>query len=145
MLETANGAVVRRVHAGLRALGAADLELAVVEAGGLRRATAYRLSVPAGEGGVLARLGVLDAGGRPRHDVPAVLTRRACDRTAYVRGALLGRDEAAGFGLGAGVLRRLNARHAVGLAVRGQQLSRSESGRYLGAALQWRWNVGAAN
>jgi cell division protein WhiA len=45
--------------------------------------------VPAGVRGVLTRLGVVDADGRPRHDVPADLTQRACDRRAYVRGALL--------------------------------------------------------
>ena len=62
-----------------------------------------------------------------------------------LRGVTLGRDDAAGLGLALGLLRPFNARHAVGLAVRGQQLTRGEAGRYVGVALEWRWSVGAAN
>ena len=60
-----------------------------------------------------------------------------------VRGAWLGSDDAAGLGLGAGVLRRFSDHHAAGLAVRGQQLSRGGAGRYLAAALEWRWSMSA--
>jgi hypothetical protein len=60
-----------------------------------------------------------------------------------VRGAALASDDAAGFGLGAGLLRRFNPHHAAGVALRAQQLSRSGAGRYLSAALEWRWSMGA--
>ncbi len=59
-----------------------------------------------------------------------------------VRGARVGRDEAAGFGLGAGTQLRFNDRHALGASVRAQQLSRGAAGRYLSAALEWRWGMG---
>jgi hypothetical protein len=45
--------------------------------------------------------------------------------------------------LGAGLLRRFNPHHAAGVALRAQQLSRSGAGRYLSAALEWRWSMGA--
>jgi hypothetical protein len=62
-----------------------------------------------------------------------------------IRGAALGRDDAAGFGLGAGLMRRFNPRHAAGLALRAQQLSRSDAGRYLSVCLEWRWSTGAGD
>ena len=62
-----------------------------------------------------------------------------------VRGAVLARDDAAGFGLGAGLLREFNQNHAAGIAVRAQQLSRGGAGRYLSAALEWRWSMSAAD
>jgi len=62
-----------------------------------------------------------------------------------VRGDLLGSDDAAGFGLGVGLLRPFNERHAAGVALRAQQLSRGGAGRYLSAALEWRWSMGAGD
>jgi hypothetical protein len=61
-----------------------------------------------------------------------------------VRGALLQADDAVGFGLGLGLMRAFNDRHAAGVAVRGQQLSRA-GGRYVTAALEWRWGMGAGD
>jgi hypothetical protein len=60
-----------------------------------------------------------------------------------IRGTLLQRDDAAGFGLGVGVLRPINQHHAAGIALRAQKLSRSGAGRYLSAGLEWRWSMGA--
>lgn len=62
-----------------------------------------------------------------------------------VRGALLGSDDAAGFGLGVGLLRPFNEHHAAGVALRAQQLLRSGAGRYLSATLEWRWSMGAGD
>jgi hypothetical protein len=62
-----------------------------------------------------------------------------------VRGTLLEADDAVGFGLGLGLMRDLSERHAAGVAVRAQQLSRGGGGRYLTAALEWRWSTGAAD
>ena len=62
-----------------------------------------------------------------------------------IRGALFQSDDAAGFGLGVGVLRPLNPHHAVGVALRAQQLSRGGARRYLSAGLEWRWSLGAGN
>ena len=62
-----------------------------------------------------------------------------------VRGDLIGSDAAAGFGLGVGLLRPFSRRHAAGVAVRAQQLSRGIAGRYLSTALEWRWNMGAGD
>ena len=62
-----------------------------------------------------------------------------------VRGTSLGSDDAAGFGLGVGLLRPFNEHHAAGVALRAQQLSRSSAGRYLTAALEWRWSMGAGD
>ena len=62
-----------------------------------------------------------------------------------VRGARLGSDDAAGFGLGVGFLRPFNDHHAAGVALRAQQLSRGAAGRYLSAGLEWRWSMGAGD
>jgi len=64
-----------------------------------------------------------------------------------VRGALVQRDDAAGFGLGAGLLRPFNKHHAAGIALRAQQLSRAGAGAggYLNAGLEWRWSMGAGD
>ena len=62
-----------------------------------------------------------------------------------VRGVLLGSDDAVGFGLGVGLLRAFNDHHAAGVALRAQQLSRGAAGRYLTAALEWRWSIGAGD
>jgi hypothetical protein len=62
-----------------------------------------------------------------------------------VRGSRVGHDDAAGFGLGVGLLRALNPHHAAGIAVRAQQLSRGQARPYLGAALEWRWGLGAGD
>jgi len=62
-----------------------------------------------------------------------------------VRGSLLQSDDAVGFGLGLGLMRAFNDHHAAGIAVRAQQLSRGGAGRYLTAALEWRWSMGAAD
>jgi hypothetical protein len=62
-----------------------------------------------------------------------------------VRGNLLGGDDAAGFGLGVGLLRPFNQHHAAGVALRAQQLSRGIAGRYLSVALEWRWSMGAGD
>ena len=50
---------------------------------------------------------------------------------------------AAGFGLGAGVMRTFNPRHSATLLVRFQQLSHGSTERYLSANLEWRWGLGA--
>jgi hypothetical protein len=62
-----------------------------------------------------------------------------------VRGTLIQSDDAVGFGLGLGLLRTFNEHHGAGLALRAQQLSRSGAGRYLTAALEWRWSMGAGD
>jgi len=62
-----------------------------------------------------------------------------------VRGSLTGSDDAAGFGLGVGLLRPVNTHHAAGVAVRAQQLSRGQPRPYLSAALEWRWGIGAGD
>jgi len=49
----------------------------------------------------------------------------------------------AGFGLGLGCARRIATTHAAGLAVRYQWLMRGDTGKYLSAALEWRWRPGA--
>jgi hypothetical protein len=49
----------------------------------------------------------------------------------------------AGFGLGMGLARRLATTHAAGVALRYQWLSRGEAGRYLSAAVEWRWQRSA--
>ena len=61
-----------------------------------------------------------------------------------VRGTLLQADDAVGFGLGLGLMRALNDHHAAGVAVRGQELSRA-GGRYVTAAFEWRWGMGAGD
>ena len=60
-----------------------------------------------------------------------------------VRGVTTRRVRAAGFGLGAGVLRAINDRHSAGVAARYHQLSRGSTERYLTGALEWRWGRGA--
>ena len=62
-----------------------------------------------------------------------------------LRGNLLGSDDAAGFGLGVGLLRPLNPHHAAGVTVRAQQLSRGHARPYLSAALEWRWGISAGD
>ncbi len=62
-----------------------------------------------------------------------------------VRGTVLQSDDAVGFGLGLGLMRAFNDHHAAGVALRAQQLSRGGAGRYLTAALEWRWSMSAAN
>ncbi len=62
-----------------------------------------------------------------------------------VRGTLLGSDDAAGVGLGVGLLRPFNEHHAAGVVLRAQQLSRSGAGRYLSAALEWRRSMGVGD
>jgi len=61
-----------------------------------------------------------------------------------VRGILLQADDAVGFGLGLGLMRAFNDHHAAGVAVRGQQLSRGGA-RYVTAAFEWRWGMGAGD
>jgi len=60
-------------------------------------------------------------------------------------GSRVGSDDAAGFGLGVGLLRPLNTHHAAGVAVRAQQLSRGHARPYLSAAFEWRWGMGAGD
>ena len=62
-----------------------------------------------------------------------------------VRGTLVQADDAVGFGLGLGLMRDLSDQHAAGVAVRAQQLSRSGAGRYVTAALEWRWSTSAGD
>jgi len=66
-----------------------------------------------------------------------------CRAEDDVRGTSLGGHDAASIGLGAGLLRRFNEHHAAGIGLRAQHLSRGEAGRYAGATLEWRWNIGA--
>jgi hypothetical protein len=62
-----------------------------------------------------------------------------------VRGTRLGTRTAAGFGLGAGVTRRLSDRNAAGVFARYQQLSRGATHGYLSAAFEWHWRPGRAH
>lgn len=97
LVVTDTGAVARRLHASLVALVGLRPELEVHAPGGLSATTTYRVRLAAAGGGserdalhaALRRLGVLDSDGRPAERIPAALTRRACDATAAVRGALL--------------------------------------------------------
>jgi hypothetical protein len=59
-----------------------------------------------------------------------------------VGGAELEEDVTPGVGLGLGALYPLNTRHAVGLLVRGQWLTRGVVESYLSGALEWRWGIG---
>lgn len=56
-----------------------------------------------------------------------------------LRGTSQNTDYAASLGVGAGVLRSINAQHAIGLVLRGQFLSHGDAQRYLSATLEWRW------
>jgi cell division protein WhiA len=88
-LETTSGAVARRLHAALRREVIGPPEIHVLEAGGLQDARRYRLVLAADAAPALRTLGVLDDAGRPSQEVPGPLARPGCDRTAYLRGALL--------------------------------------------------------
>lgn len=59
-----------------------------------------------------------------------------------VRGTSLGKDYAAGIGLGLGLLHTFNDHHAAGLVLRGQRLSRGAADTWASAALEWRWGMG---
>jgi cell division protein WhiA len=96
VLESATGAVVRRLHQVLRDDVGVRPELAVAEAGALRPGPTYRLALPAAAQPALRSLELFDAAGRPRSDVPAALTWRRCDRAAYLRGVLLAAGSVSG-------------------------------------------------
>jgi hypothetical protein len=61
-----------------------------------------------------------------------------------VRGTKTRIVDAAGFGLGLGLARRVAGAHLAGITLRYQQLSRGTAQRYLSAALEWRMRRGAA-
>lgn len=88
VVATDSGAVARRLHASLRALGAGRPDVEVHAPHGLQVATRYRVRL-ARASGLLARLGMLDTGGFPTREPPGALTARACDAAGYVRGALM--------------------------------------------------------
>jgi opacity protein-like surface antigen len=79
------------------------------------------------------------------YEPSAALTWGVYRSTDDVRGSRLGSRTSAGFGLGAGLARRLSDRHAAGLFVRYQQLSRGATHGYLSAAFEWRWRTGRAH
>lgn len=89
VMTTGSGAVARRTRATLDALWGVRPEVEVHQPGGLRHATAYRLSVPAPAGELLTELGLLDARGRPTDHVPRRLVRNRCCATSFLRGALM--------------------------------------------------------
>ncbi|MEK7329617.1 MAG: hypothetical protein AAB113_02325 [Candidatus Eisenbacteria bacterium] len=60
--------------------------------------------------------------------------------TDDVRGATTQTLDAAGFGLGFGLARRVAGAHGAGITLRYQQLSRGAAQRYLSAAVEWRWH-----
>jgi DNA-binding protein WhiA len=87
LFESDIGAVVRRLHAHLRAVGGDRPEVEVHRPGGLRRTTTYRLRLEPGAP-VLLRLGIVDAAGRPLGVQAGVATTPAATR-AYLRGAVM--------------------------------------------------------
>ena len=96
-LDVATSAVARRAFALLRALGVAS-EIRTYRRRAFDRATRYQLHVPA-EGRalqVLREAGVLNAKLAPLERPPVRVVGRACCRSAYVRGALLGGGSVSG-------------------------------------------------
>jgi cell division protein WhiA len=64
-------------------------EVLVHAPAGLRASSSYVVSIEGGAKWLATRLGLLDAGGRPRLLVPARVVAEDCDRRSYVQGALL--------------------------------------------------------
>ncbi|CAN5236321.1 DNA-binding protein WhiA [soil metagenome] len=88
VVATDSGAVARRLHASLLALGGDRPDVEAHAPHGLRTATRYRVRL-AGATALLGRLGMLDAWGSLTREPPGALTARACDAAGYLRGALM--------------------------------------------------------
>ena len=89
-LDIASSAVARRAFSLLRSFGVAS-EIRTYRRRAFERGTRYELHVAGRPRAlqVLNELGVLDARLRPLARPPKRITRRACCRAAYLRGALL--------------------------------------------------------
>lgn len=88
-LTTPAGAVARRAYALLQQVHDVRAELQVEAPTGVRQRTRYVLVVDEGARRVAAAVGLLDAEGRLQHVSIDDFGREPCDRTAYVRGAML--------------------------------------------------------
>ena len=96
-LDLAGAAAARRAFGLLRAFGVAS-EIRTYRRRAFDRATRYQLHVP-GDARALQLLheaGVLTSRLGPLHRPPRRVVRRACCRTAYLRGALLGAGSVSG-------------------------------------------------
>jgi hypothetical protein len=78
-----------------------------------------------------------------RYEPYACLTWGLYHATDDVIGARVSSRTSAGLGAGLGIQRNLSERHAAGLSLRYQKLTRGISDQYLSAAFEWRWRAGA--
>lgn len=91
-LASDQAAVVRKALTLLKGLFGAAPEVVVLRRHRLRKNRNYILRVPVGDlrASILTTLGVTDAEGQIRYDVPEELVKRNCCRRSYLRGLFLG-------------------------------------------------------
>lgn len=77
-----------------------------------------------------------------RYEPFACLTWGLYHATDDVIGARVSSRTSVGLGAGLGMYRKLSDRHAAGLSLRYQKLTRGVSDQYVSAAFEWRWRVG---
>ncbi|MEX1210421.1 MAG: DNA-binding protein WhiA, partial [Candidatus Nanopelagicales bacterium] len=84
------GSTARRLRKDLTEIFNQDSEIAIVQAGGLRKAQRYVVRVVAGGDHLARQTGLVDGSGRPVRGLPpAVVTGGVCDAESAWRGAFL--------------------------------------------------------
>lgn len=88
--EVDSGNVARRLRGDIMDLYGHTAEIAVVQPGGLRRTSRWRLRVAAGGEALARQTGLVDGSGRPVRGLPpAIVGGGVCDASAAWRGAFL--------------------------------------------------------
>lgn len=88
--EVDSGNVARRLRGDIMDLYGHTAEIAVVQPGGLRRSSRWRLRIVAGGESLARQTGLVDGSGRPVRGLPpAVIAGGVCEASAAWRGAFL--------------------------------------------------------
>jgi DNA-binding protein WhiA len=88
--EVDSGSIARRLRGDIMDLYGHAAEIAVVQPGGLRRTSRWRLRIAAGGEALARQTGLVDGSGRPVRGLPPpIISGGTCDAAAAWRGAFL--------------------------------------------------------